>query len=417
MKIAIIGAGITGLTAAYRLSQKSHQVTIFEKEKYAGGLAAGFKEKNWDWNLEYFFHHLFISDQMAKNLITELDLSQKLFYHRPKTSIFFNKKVSRFDSPLSALRFPHLAFNQRLRVGLVTAYLKFTNDWKKFEEVTANDWLEKHYGQMPHQILWKPLLEAKFGQEAQKISMSWFWARIKKRSPNLGYIEGGFQVLIDKLIEKIKEKGGEIFLNCEVKNLSDIYHRSKFDRIIATTPTSVFLKIASNLPVNYTKKLKRLRIIGAISLVLKVKQKFLKDGTYWLNINEPSFPFVAVVEHTNFVDPKYYGGSHILYVGGYYPQSHQIFKMNKRQIFNLFLPYLKKINPTYHLSPITYHLFKNPLAQPIISINYSQFLFSYQTPISNVFLANMQQIYPWDRGVNYAIELGERVANEVLKDI
>ncbi|MDP3998436.1 MAG: FAD-dependent oxidoreductase, partial [bacterium] len=99
MKIVIVGAGITGLTAAFRLSQKGHQVIIFEKEKFAGGLASGFKEKGWQWDLESFYHHLFTTDQAAKNLIGELGLADKLFYTRPKTSVFYKNKISQFDSP------------------------------------------------------------------------------------------------------------------------------------------------------------------------------------------------------------------------------------------------------------------------------------------------------------------------------
>lgn len=398
MRVAIIGAGFTGLTAGYYLSKKGHQVTIFEKEKFAGGLAAGFKEKNWEWNLEYFFHHLFVSDQSAKNLISEIGLSEKLFYTRPKTSIFYKGKISQFDSPLSLISFPFLSFPNRLRTGIITGYLKLTSDWKSFENISAFDWLKKYYGKKTFEILWKPLLLAKFGDQASEISMSWFWARIKKRSQKLGYFEGGFQVLIDKLVEKIKENGGEIILEKEVKNLKDL---KDFDKIIITTPAEKFLDI--RLP----------KMLGAINLILILKEKFLTDNTYWLNINELGFPFVAVVEHTNFIDKKYYGGNQILYAGGYYPQNHPYFKMTKEQIFKKFLPYLQKINTNSQLLITNYYLFRNQSAQPVIPMNYSRIIPSHQTPIPNVFLANMQQIFPWDRGINYAIELGEKIANEI----
>jgi protoporphyrinogen oxidase len=429
MRIAIVGAGITGLTTAYRLSQKGHQVVIFEKEKYPGGLAAGFKKKGWDWHCEYFFHHLFTSDKTAKNLISKLGLTDRLFYLRPKTSIFYQGKNSKFDSPLSLLKFPHLSFLEKLRTGLVTAYLKTPRRWAltpprwknwQFEKITANTWLKKHYGEKPYQILWKPLLKSKFGPYANQISMSWFWARVKKRSSKLGYLEGGFQILIDKLVEKIEKNGGKFYFNQEITCFSDLNHDNKFDRFIFTTPTSVFLKILQNTSeVGFdffeVKKLKKLKMIGALNLILTLKESFLKDGTYWLNVNDISFPFVAVVEHTNFVSPSYYGGNHILYVGGYYPQNHRFFKMKKEEILNEFLPFLKRINPNYQLLITNYYLSGSSSAQPIIPINYSQIIPPHQTPIKNVYLTNMQQIYPWDRGINYAIELGEKVADEVSR--
>ena len=170
----------------------------------------------------------------------------------------------------------------------------------------------------------------------------------------------------------------------------------------------------SDLPPSYKNKLSRFQFLGALNLVLVLKKKFLNDDTYWLNINEPRFPFVAVVEHTNFVEPKYYNGNHLLYVGGYYPQKHRYFKMTKEEIFQEFLPYLQKINPRFNFqfSIFNFQLASSQYAQPIIPVNYSQMMPSMKTPIKNCYLANQSLIYPWDRGVNYAIKLGERVAAE-----
>ena len=415
MRIAIIGAGFTGLTAALRLSQKGHKVTVFEKQKNAGGLSGSFGEKNWEWPLEYFFHHLFASDSTVKNLINELGLSNKLFYRQPKTSVFFQGKISQFDSFLSIIEFPYLNLPEKLRTGIVTLYLKTIENWKPFEKISAFDWLGKYYGKKPFEVLWKPLILAKFGKFADQISMAWFWARIKKRSFNLGYLEGGFQTLTDKLIEKIQKNNGKIYFNHNICCSDDLNHDNKFDRVIFTTPNSTFLKIISSLPKGYKEKFSKLKMIGALNLILILKKKFLTDGTYWLNINDQGFPFVAVVEHTNFIDPKYYNGQHILYVGGYYPQNHRYFKMDKTQILKEFLPSLQKINPKFNfqLDAKRYTLYANLHAQPIIPLNYSQLIPSHQTPIANVYLANMQQIYPWDRGTNYAIELGEKIANEI----
>ena len=404
MKIAIVGAGFTGLTAAYYLSKGGHEVVIFEKEACAGGLAAGFKENNWQWSLEYFFHHLFTSDTQVRELITELGLSQKLFYRRAKTSIFYQGTISQFDSPGSLLRFPCLSFGDRLRAGLVTFGLKTLPFSQSFEKITASSWLTRFYGQKAYAVLWQPLLESKFGDKSDKISLAWFYARIKKRSTKLGYLEGGFQVLIDKLVEEIKRAGGEIRLNYPIKGRVSPENLS-VDKVLFATPPLPFLPIDKELP----------EMRGALSLVLVLKKPFLTDGTYWLNINEKGFPFVAVVEHTNFIDQKYYGGSHVLYVGGYYPQNHKFFQMTKEEIFEIFQPYLKKINSGFNmLYVICYMLQVNRFAQPIIPINYSKIIPPMKTSFPNVFLANMQMIHPWDRGVNYAIELGKKAAAVIL---
>lgn len=419
MKIAIIGGGFSGLTTGYYLSQKNYKVVIFEKCSKLGGLAGSFKEKNWQWPLEFYFHHLFPSDKQAIMLAQKLGIKEKIFFCQPKSSIFRNGQIFQFDTPLSVLKSPALSFKQKLRMGLVTAYLKFVSSWQNLEKVTAEDWLKKYYGQRSYQVFWEPLLKAKFSHQANLVSMSWFWARVKKRTARLGYFEGGFQTLIDHLAEQIKAKQGKIILNSEIKKLPDIYRYDQFDKVIATVPPPTLLKIVPGLPLEYQGKINKLAIIGALNLVLVLKEKFLTDNTYWLNINESDFPFVAVVEHTNFIDPQYYGGDHIVYVGGYYPPNHPFFKMTKEKILKEFLPYLKKINPYFDFKLLTlnFELFTNLYAQPVIPTSYSKLIPSFRTPVPNLFLATMHHIYPWDRGVNYAIELGRKLADEIDKEI
>lgn len=436
MKIAIIGGGLTGLTAAYRLSKEGHKITLVEKDKRLGGLAANFQTAKAVWPLETFYHHFFTSDRDFQQLIRELGLEKKLVYSRPKTAVFFRGTISRLDSPLSLLASPQFSLPAKIRAGLATAYFKLTGNWQKLEKKLAWPWLKILYGDEVFSRLWQPLLEAKFGPEAKKISLAWFWARIKKRSAQLGYLEGGTQGLIDKLESEIRKNGGRIVmgrefesdnirLQGEERNFNStpekgekIKEPDRFNRIILTTPTSVFEKIAGDrLPVDYRKSLKKLKMIGAVCLILELKEPLLTDGTYWLNVNEPGFPFVAVVEHTNMIDPGHYGGSRIVYVGGYYPQNHRYFRMKKETIFKEWFPYLKKINPDFSDSSlISCHSSLARYAQPIVPVNYSKLIPGMKTPLPGVYLVNMQMVYPWDRGVNYAIEMGERVAREVSQN-
>lgn len=426
MKIAVLGAGLTGLTAAYYLSQKGYKVTVFEKEATSGGLASCFKNNDWEWPLERFYHHLFANDFAAVNLIKKLGLGPKLFFKKPITAIYYQNSNHPFDSASALLKFPHLTFSERLRTGAVLAYLKLISNYKSLEKITAEKWLKKTMGQRSFDVLWKPLLTSKFGNYASKVSAAWFWARIKKRTKSLGYLEGSFQILIDCLIEKIKENNGQILLNNEVVKIrqdnkgtlhvhfNDMNHYSEFDKVVVTIPTSIFLKITSGLLKNYRLPLSQISHLWAQTLILKLKEPFLKK-IYWLNINDASFPFLAVVEHTNFIDKSHYGDHHLLYIGNYLPNGHPYLKKSAAELFEIFKPYLQKINPNYTLDAKRYMLFSAPFAQPIIPVNYSKIIPPFETPIKNVYLANMQQVYPWDRGTNYAIELGEKVA-ELIKN-
>ena len=411
-KIAIVGAGFTGLSAALALSQ-NHKVTLFEATNELGGLAAAVKLPGCDWFIEKHYHHWFTNDEAALGLIKQLGLENKLLFPKTLTSLFYHGKIYPFNSPSQILSFNPLAMIDRLRLGLVSLYLKLLPkslavDLEKYK---AGDWLKKYFGEKVYGIVWKPLLEGKFGKYADAVNMAWFWARIKKRTMLLGYLEGGYQVLIDAIKNKIKKNGGKILLATPF----DSAKTSSFDKVIVTTPSPIFLKLYPELPENYKKRLTSIPHLHALNLLLVTREKILKDE-YWLNINDRKFPFIAVVQQTNLVDAKHYGGKHLTWIGNYLPEGHPYLKMNKEELFKLYLPYLKKINPSFNftLNAIRFELFLGPFAQPVFPLNYSKIIPGFKTPIPNVYLANMDMVYPWDRGTNYAIELGEEIANLVL---
>jgi len=403
-KIAIVGGGITGLTAAYYLTQKGFKTAVFEKENHFGGLSATFKRKNWNWPLEFFFHHLFTSDLDAKKLIKELGLEEKLFFKKPKSSVFYQGKIFQIDSPVSVLKFLPLNFFDRLRVGLVTIYIKTFLNWQNLKNQKAIVFSKTFFGQRVNQILWQPLLKGKFGPFYKKISAAWFWARIKKRSSYLGYLEGGFQTLIDTLVQKVKQEGGQIYLKKEIRSLSQL---KEFDLVLITTPGQIFFEDKA-WP----------EMLGAINLVLILKKPFFEDQTYWLNINEKHFPFIAVVEQTNFINKENYNQESLLYLGGYYHQNHPFFKKTKKQLLEEFLPFVEKINPRFNFEEnlIDSFLFKNLSAQPIITPAYYQNLKKLEKQKKKVIVANMQLIYPYDRGINYAIRMGKKAAEKISQN-
>ncbi len=412
MKIAIVGGGFTGLTAAFYLSQK-HDITLYEATNQLGGLASAVKLPNTDWYVEKHYHHWFTNDDKALGLIRLLGLEKRLLFPKTLTSIYYQGKNYPFNSVSQILSFSPLSFIDRLRLGLVSLYLKLTpaKIAINLEKYTACDWLKRYFGKRVFDIVWKPLLAGKFGKYKDQVNMAWFWARIKKRTLRLGYLEGGYQTLIDAMEAKIKNNSGKILLSTPF----DPKHQKKFDKIIITTPSPIFMKMYPRLPDDYKKRLTNIPYLHALNLLLVTKEKILKDE-YWLNINDRSFPFIAVIQQTNLVNAKHYGGKHLTWVGNYLPPNHPYLKMTKEELFNLYLPYLKKINPSFNLQPTTHNpqLFLGPFAQPVFPINYSKIKPDSKTPIKNIYLANMDMVYPWDRGTNYAIELGEKVAEYVI---
>lgn len=428
MKIAVIGSGFTGLSASYHLLKNNHQVTIFEKESLPGGLALGFKSKNWQWSLEAYYHHLFTNDKSILNLAKEINY--EVVTQRPKTSIYTDGTCTQLDSPKHLLSFSKLSFLEKIRMGLVLGILRYNPFWKILESTRASEFLPKFMGSNAYQMIWEPQLVNKFGDYASEISMSWFWARIKKRTSSLIYPAGGFLSFAKALVEHIEKNGGKFLFDTDVKEITgeknvqvkfSIENQKvkieNYDAVIVTLPSLNFIKIAQNLPKKYINNLKNLKGLGANNLVLRLKKPFLQDGTYWLSICDKKSPIMAIVEHTNFMNKKYYDNEHLVYLGNYLSIFDPRYKMTKEQLLKSYHPFLKKINNNYDKTLIDYHLFNTPFAQPIIPVNYQKIMPSFVTPLKNVYLANIQQIYPWDRGTNYAVELGEKISELIQNQI
>jgi len=396
MKIAIIGGGFTGLTAAYELVKKGHQVTVFEKEKTLGGLAHGFKLPDWDWHLESAYHHLFTNDTTILGLIKELGLSDKLIIKRPITATLYHGAMYPLDSPMHLLRFPGIPLFDRIRTGILLAFLKVNPFWQPFEHMTAKQLFLTIGGARAWETIWEPLMIGKFGTYADRVAASWLWARIKKRTQKLYYIKGGFHTLISALEKAIIQRGGTIHTGIQLDTLDQLVKFAKFDKVLLTIHTP------SSIPH-----------LHAQTLILQTKEPILKN-TYWLNITDRSFPFLAVVAHTNMIDKKYYGGHHLTYFGNYLPEGHPYLSMTKEQLLKKFWPYIKKLNPKLRSNEVTkLYVFTGFYAQPVHELHYSRRAPKLETPIKGLYLANMDSIYPWDRGTNYAVELGLHAARSI----
>jgi protoporphyrinogen oxidase len=412
MKIAIIGAGFTGLSAAYKLSALKHQVTIFEKEKTAGGLGAAFRLPSWKCAVEKHYHHWFTNDFYIISLVKELGLEDKLITPNSLTSIYCQNRIFPFNSPGQLLSFSPLSLPDRLRTGIVYLYLKLLPKSLSFslEKYSAFAWSEKFFGRRAFSVVWKPLLSGKFGRYDKQVNMAWLWARIKKRTLKLLYMTGGHEVIFDSLITNIKRNKGVILTNSQFESRQI----KNFDKIIVTAPSAFFIQMFPSLPPAYKKRFMQIPHLHALTMLLVSKEKLL-DTTYWLNINERKFPFVGLIQHTNMIDKKYYGNRHIAYIANYLSPNHPYLTMTKEELFQVYLPYLKIINPKFNPQPTTHNpqLFSDPYAQPVFPVNYSQIKPGFLTPIKNVYLANMDMVYPWDRGTNYAVELGFKIAEKI----
>ncbi len=396
MKIAIIGAGFGGMAAAFDLRTAGHAVTIFESADFVGGLASGFKEPHWDWSVEKFYHHWFQSDASMLGLIRELGWEDKVRFPRPLTVMYHEGRFFPFDSILKALLFPGLGFGlNKIRFGFVGLFLRLTNNWRALEQVTADSWMMKYAGREVYEKMWKPLLVGKFGPFHRDVNMAWMWARIKARSTRLGTFEGGFQAFADAFAERLRQMGVEIRLGTAVRSIKqdpsgsllvEAGETGSFDRVLVTTSPHLMARMCPSLPDDYLKGLLELKSMGAVVMVLSLTHKLSEQGYYWFNLpKEQGFPFLALVEHTNFVPPENFGGDHILYAGDYLEQGHEYFSLTEAQLLERFLPAFQKINPAFQRGWVKkFWSFKTNYAQPVPLLNHSKNIPAIETPVDQV---------------------------------
>jgi protoporphyrinogen oxidase len=423
--VAIIGAGYTGLAAAWELTRAGHKVTVYEADEDIGGLAGTFSIG--DARLEKFYHHWFTNDVHIMELIQELGCTDQVLYRESNTGNYYANQIFRLSTPLDVLRYKPLSFINRVRLGLIVLQARMVRDWRKLEAVTAADWIRAKAGDTVFEKVWWPLLQGKFGSYADKVSAVWFWKKLVLRggsrgkggSEILAYYRGGFAALAQRLAEEIRQQGGEIKLGVPVTSLTSDGQRvtgvvtprgsSAADIVINTTALPIAAEIfRSVLPEDYLQQLGQIDYLGNVCLTL-VLERSLSD-TYWINVTDPGFPFVGIIEHTNFEPTSSYGGKHIVYLSKYLPTDDKLYSMSDQEVFDFSLPHISAMFPDFDENWVcSWHVYRAQYSQPIVGKHYSKLIPDQQTPLRNLYLATMAQIYPEDRGTNYAIREGRRI--------
>ena len=427
LRIGIIGAGATGLAAAWDFARAGHRVEIYEAADRVGGLAAGFKDERWDWTLEKFYHHWFANDYEILKLADEMGVRDQIIFPRPKTSYWVDGEIVRSEISPSALLLP-LSPLATLRMGLAGLFVKLSPRWQPFEGITADAWMRRWMGREAYDKFFKPLLIGKFAEQYDQVPMSFMWARIVKRTLKLGTYIGGFQAFLDDLARQLEQRGVTIHLSVPVRGVAIRGDRptliagggeERVDRLLSTTSPQLMLRLTEGLATtDYGRQLSALKSIGGLCVVLALRKPLMPDDTYWLNLpattadkSRSAFPFLALVEHTNYLSSEHYGGDRIVYCGDYAPADHEYFSLGESELVERFLPALKTINPRFKRDWIRkWWVWRAPYAQPVPELHHSRRIPAIETPLPGLFWASMSQVYPWDRGTNYAVEIGRRAA-------
>ena len=367
-EIAIVGAGLTGLVAAYRLAAAGARVTIFERYPQPGGLVATFDVGGEP--LECFYHHIFTTDVDYVGLAAELGLAGEIAWLPSRMGIWARDRIWDFGTPASLLRFGPLPWLDKARFALSTLYLSRRTSLDEFEGVTARDWLRRHAGRAAYESVWGPLLAQKFAERSGDVSMAWLWNKIRLRGRSrgrggmgerLGYMNGSFGRLVDALATRAAAAGVRLEMATPVRAIRPVpggvevatrTGTAAFDTVLFTAAPAELLRVAADhLPADYRQRLAGVDHTHALCCVLELDRPLTEY--YWLNIAEESFPFGGVIEHTNLVPVERYGGRHVVYLSKYVLADNPLWKVQDATIWDAMLPWLDRLNPAFDASWVT----------------------------------------------------------------
>lgn len=428
--VVVVGAGFTGLTAAYVLSKQGKRVHVVEADDTPGGLAGTFNFSD-GVKVEKFYHHWFNNDVYVPELVKELGLEGDVILLPTRTGVYFNGRIWKLSTPLDLLRFKALTLIDRIRLGLLVFQVRRIKDWKTIEHLSIREWLEPLCGKSVYKVVWEPLITAKFSVFSEAVNAVWMWKKLvlrgstrnDKGGEELAYFKGGFGRLAEELVAAIRKNGGEVCFGRRVtsieahgKQISALITEQgdiKGDKYLFTPAFPIIADILKNVAdPDWTVGLKRMKYLGNMCLVLRLKQSL--SETYWLNVNDPGFPFVGVIEHTNFDSPENYKGTHIAYLSRYLAVEDPVWSYTDEEYFNFAMQHLRRMFPKMEQSwVVDYKVWRSEYAQPVTERNYSSYVPGEKTPFENGFISTMAQIYPEDRGTNYAIREGRAMAGKL----
>jgi protoporphyrinogen oxidase len=425
-RVVVIGAGAMGLATAYHAAKAGHAVEVLEAGPEPGGMAAHFDFDGV--SIERFYHFVCKADQSTFKLLNELGLGDMMRWRKTTMGYYSGGKLHPWGDPVSLLRYPNVSLLTRLRYGLLVFLSTKRKNWDALETQSAREWITRWAGKEAYDKLWKPLFDLKFYEYADDISAAWIWTRVKRLGKSrksmfeeqLGYIEGGSQTLVDRLVERIEALGGRVRLATAAIRIvseagrvigviaADGFHPA--DAVVSTMPTPFIAAIVPDLPHDWKAKYDAINNIGVCCVLFKLRKSVTPH--FWVNISEPGVAIPGIIEYSNLRPMP--GGETIVFVPYYMPTTNPKFSWDDDQLLHEAFSYLRRINPAIEPEDVLARkVARLRYAQPVCEPNFAAKLPPVETPIIGLQIADTCFYYPEDRGISESVRLAEEMAARI----
>ncbi len=433
MKVGIIGGGIMGISLGYFLSRQGVQVEIFEASPDLGGLAGPLMLDDGT-IIDRFYHAILSSDSGLRALCHSLGLEDSLRFNETKMGFYHRGEIYSMNNAVEFLRFPPLGWLDRFRLGLTILAAQLIRDWQKLETISVEQWLLRWSGQNTYQNIWRPMLKAKFDGGFDNVPATWIWSRLVRmkstrdganQKEKAGHLIGGYIVLLKQMAEKIEAAGGKIHRSAPVQEIVIAQERAVglrrqgqvtlFDAVVGTVQTSIFSRMLPAASQEYRSYLAKQQYLGIVCPVLVLDRPLTP---YWtVNITDDSIPFTGIIETTNYIEPQYVGGHHLVYLPKYTTPGSEWQTKTDAEIKDIWLKHLERMLPGFNRQSMRYFVVnRNRFVEPLHGMNETHLIPATKTPIDNLYLATTAQIYPALTNGESVNRYAQQTAQLILQD-
>ena len=404
--VGIVGGGILGMSAAYRLAQAGAKVGLFERAPDLGGLVGSFEFDGH--RVDRFYHVILPKDHRVVGLANELGLGDRFRFRPTKVGFYDAERVFSMTSPKEFLTFPLLKPIDRVRLAKFVARCQLTKTYEELDQQPLLEWLRRYSGDRVVEKMWAPLLDSKFDGRFDDLPATYIWARTRRMSSTrdssgrelMGWLRGGYQTLIDRLEERIVELGGEVHAGTQVDRIvgagdsvSGLVVEGKyrpFDFILCTLvpPQARRLfapELVESLPEDHC------RYLGVVCLLLRTTRSV--SPFYHLNITDRRVPLTTVVETTHVVDPEQVGG-HLVYASKYVDPSHPDLDRPVEDVERDYLGHVQTIFPELRPEEIVSSIVQRARVVEPVHLLGGERRLPELFPLRNVALASTAHVYP-----------------------
>jgi len=416
-----------GLAAAYELGKQGAQATVYERDDRIGGMSAFIDFAGT--RIERYYHFICKPDQATFDYLCEFGLSDRLRWTQTKMGFYFRGRLYEWGHPLALLKFPGLSLPQKLRYGLHVMRAKGITDWRPYDGFSSTEWLKRWLGEVAYEVLWAPLFHYKFYEYEHSLSAAWLGSRIKRVAlsrksllqEELGYLQGGSEVLLDAVAAAIRAAGGRIELNAAVQDVAiesgaagarvagvkvgGALHA--YDQVISTIPLPYLVRLMPGLPADEKAKVAAIKNVGVVCVLLKLKRSF--TGNFWMNINDPRIQIPGLIEYTalNPLD-----GHTIVYAPFYMPQTHPKYRQDAQAFIDETLAAMRLIRPDFDPAAdvLASTASRYEFAQTVCTPGFYEALPPMRSSVAGLFMADTSHYYPEDRSISESMRIGAKLA-------